>query len=95
MLDYTTSLQILQLNAQSLIESQRRFKLGNAIQTNSYNIISFCDRWLNDKSLNQKCFYKTTLFNDLTENKKHLTIPFVLLLLPLKTVKTVRRLKLK
>ena len=40
-------LQILQFNARSLLDCQRRFKMTNAINFGSNNVICICETWLN------------------------------------------------
>ena len=40
-------LQILQFNARSLVDCQRRFKMSNAINFGSYNVICIRETWLN------------------------------------------------
>ena len=40
-------IQILQFNARSLLDCQRRFKMTNAINFGSHHIICICNTWLN------------------------------------------------
>ena len=43
------SLNILLINARSLINFERRFKFKNAVLSNEYNVICVTETWLNDK----------------------------------------------
>ena len=44
---WLSHIQILQFNARSLLDRQRRFRMTNAISFGSYHVICICNIWLN------------------------------------------------
>ena len=64
-----SSLNILQINARSLVNFERRHKLANAIQTGAYNIVCVCETWLNEQINDSELFLSN--FNIYRQDRKH------------------------